>query len=69
MMPKISVNTLLPVAIATGHGDVSGQAVFLAPLGAIPNQPGSALTLILYALLGSVISAAAAPLIRALRWA
>lgn len=28
MMPKISVNTFLPVAIATGHGDVSGQAVF-----------------------------------------
>lgn len=40
-----------------------------AQLGAIPNQPGSALTLILYALLGAVTGAAAALLIRALHWA
>jgi CIC family chloride channel protein len=77
MMPEISVNTFLPVAIATGTATFLGRLFFgAAPaffvpvqLGAIPNQPGSALTLILYALLGTVTGAAAALLIRSLHWA
>ena len=77
MMPEISVNTFLPVAIATGTATFLGRLffgaapAFLVPaqLGAMPNQPGSALTLILYALLGAVTGAAAALLIRALHWA
>ncbi|CAE6692978.1 H(+)/Cl(-) exchange transporter ClcA [Paraburkholderia domus] len=77
MMPEISVNTFLPVAIATGTATFLGRLFFgaapaffvPAQLGAIPNQPGSALTLILYALLGTVTGAAAALLIRALHWA
>ncbi|MCC8400582.1 chloride channel protein [Paraburkholderia sp. MMS20-SJTN17] len=68
MMPEISVNTFLPVAIATGTATFIGRLFFgaapaffvPAQLGAIPNQPGSALTLILYALLGAVTGAAAA---------
>jgi chloride channel protein, CIC family len=77
MMPEISVNTFLPVAISTGTATFIGRLFFgVAPaffvpaqLGAIPNQPGSAFTLILYALLGAVTGAAAALLIRALHWA
>ncbi|CAB4046958.1 chloride channel protein [Paraburkholderia phenoliruptrix] len=77
MMPEISVNTFLPVAIATGTATFLGRLFFgaapaffvPAQLGAIPNQPGSALTLMLYALLGVVAGAAAALLIRALHWA
>jgi len=77
MMPEISVNTFLPVAIATGTATFVGRLFFgaapaffvPAQLGAIPNQPGSAFTLVLYALLGAVTGAAAALLIRALHWA
>ncbi|MGA7777437.1 MAG: chloride channel protein [Paraburkholderia sp.] len=77
MMPEISVNTFLPVAIATGTATFLGRLFFgaapaffvPAQLGAIPNQPGSALTLILYAVLGAVTGAAAALLIRSLHWA
>ncbi|CAB3795930.1 Voltage-gated ClC-type chloride channel ClcB [Paraburkholderia fynbosensis] len=77
MMPEISVNTFLPVAIATGTATFIGRLFFgaapaffvPAQLGAIPNQPGSAFTLILYALLGVVAGAAAALLIQALHWA
>jgi CIC family chloride channel protein len=77
MMPEISVNTFLPVAIATGTATFVGRLFFgaapaffvPAQLGAIPNEPGSALTLILYALLGIVTGAAAALLIRGLHWA
>lgn len=77
MMPEISVNTFLPVAIATGTATFIGRLFFgaapaffvPAQLGAIPNQPGSAFTLVLYALLGAVTGAAAAFLIRALHWA
>jgi CIC family chloride channel protein len=77
MMPEISVNTFLPVAIATGTATFIGRLFFgaapaffvPAQLGAIPNQLGSAFTLLLYALLGAVTGAAAALLIRALHWA
>ena len=77
MMPEISVNTFLPVALATGTATFigrlffGGEPAFLVPaqLGALPNQPGSALTMMLYALLGVITGAAAAVLIRALHWA
>ncbi|OUL79439.1 chloride channel protein [Paraburkholderia hospita] len=76
MMPEISVNTFLPVAISTGTATFIGRLFFgaapaffvPAQLGAIPNQPGSAFTLLLYALLGAVTGAAAALLVRALHW-
>ncbi|QGZ59288.1 chloride channel protein [Paraburkholderia acidiphila] len=77
MMPEISVNTFLPVALATGTATFvgrlffGGEPAFLVPaqLGALPNQPGSALTMMLYAVLGIATGAAAALLIRALHWA
>lgn len=77
MMPEISVNTFLPVALATGTATFvgrlffGGEPAFLVPaqLGALPNQPGSALTMMLYALLGAITGVAAAGLIRALHWA
>ncbi|CAB3803896.1 Voltage-gated ClC-type chloride channel ClcB [Paraburkholderia caffeinitolerans] len=77
MMPEISVNTFLPVALATGTATFvgrlffGGEPAFLVPaqLGALPNQPGSALTMMLYAVLGVITGAAAAVLIRALHWA
>ncbi|WP_434667115.1 chloride channel protein [Paraburkholderia sp. A3BS-1L] len=77
MMPEISINTFLPVALATGTATFVGrlffgvEPAFLVPaqLGALPNQPGSALTMMLYVLLGVVTGAAAAVLIRALHWA
>ena len=77
MMPEISVNTFLPVALATGTATFVGRLffgaapAFLVPaqLGALPNHPGSALTMVLYAVLGVVTGAAAALLIRALHWA
>lgn len=77
MMPEISVNTFLPVAIATGTATFIGRLYFgaapaffvPAQLGAIPNEPSSALTLALYALLGVIAGGAAALLIHALHWA
>ncbi len=76
MLPEISVNTFLPVAVATGTATFIGrlffgtQPAFSVPsnLAAIPNEPGSALTLVLYALLGAIIGVAAAGFIRGLHW-
>lgn len=77
MMPEISVNTFLPVALATGTATFLGRLFFgaapaffvPAQLGAIPNEPGGVLTLVLYALLGALTGAAAALMIRSLHWA
>jgi CIC family chloride channel protein len=77
MMPEISVNTFLPVALATGTATFLGRLFFgaapaffvPAQLGAISNEPGGVLTLVLYALLGAITGAAAALLIRSLHWA
>lgn len=77
MMPEISVNTFLPVALATGTATFLGRLFFgaapaffvPAQLGAIPNEPGGVLTLIFYAVLGALTGAAAALLIRSLHWA
>ncbi|CAB3962533.1 chloride channel protein [Burkholderia aenigmatica] len=70
MMPEISVNTFLPVALATGTATFVGRLffgsapAFLVPaqLGAIPDRPGSVLTLLLYAVLGIVTGTGAAML-------
>ena len=77
MMPEISVNTFLPVALATGTATFVGRLffgsapAFLVPaqLGAIPDRPGSVLTLVLYAVLGIVTGAGAALLTHGLHYA
>jgi len=76
MLPEISVNTFLPVAVATGTATFIGrlffgsQPAFSVPLNlaALPNSPSSALTLLLYALLGGVVGIAAALFVRGLHW-
>jgi CIC family chloride channel protein len=76
MLPEISVNTFLPVAVATGTATFVGrlffgsQPAFSVPanLAAIPNAPSSVLTLALYALLGAVVGLSAAGFIRGLHW-
>ncbi|MBW4025125.1 MAG: chloride channel protein [Proteobacteria bacterium] len=76
MLPEISVNTFLPVALATGTATFIGrlffgsQPAFNVPLNlaAIPNAPSSAVTLVLYAVLGAITGIAAAGFIRGLHW-
>jgi chloride channel protein, CIC family len=76
MLPEISVNTFLPVAVATGTATFIGrlffgsQPAFSVPidLAALPNSPSSALILVLYALLGGVVGVAAAGFVRGLHW-
>ena len=74
MLPEISVNSFLPVALATGTATFVGRLFFgndpaflvprnLMPLGV---QAGSVATLLLYAILGIVIGIAAAAFIRVL---
>ncbi len=77
MLPEVSVNTFLPVALATGCATFIGRLYFgEAPaftvpeqLAALPNAPGSALTLVLYGVLGCLIGVAAALFVRSLHWA
>ncbi|MBN3802164.1 chloride channel protein [Paraburkholderia sp. Ac-20336] len=77
MMPEISAGTFLPVALSTGTATFVGRLffggapAFLVPLrlGALDNHPDSALTLLLYAVLGIGAGVAAALLIRGLHWA
>ncbi len=77
MMPEISVNTFLPVAIATGIATFVGriffgaQPAFLVPanLGTLPAAPSGAALLLLFAALGVVIGLAAALFVRTLHWA
>jgi CIC family chloride channel protein len=75
MLPEISVNTFLPVAVATGTATFIGrlffgdQPAFSVPhLAAIPNDVSTAVTLILYAVLGALTGVAAAGFIRGLHW-
>jgi CIC family chloride channel protein len=76
MLPEISVNTFLPVAVATGTATFIGRLFFgsqpafsvPASLAAIPNEPSSVLTLALYALLGAVVGLSAAGFIHGLHW-
>ena len=77
MLPEISVDTFLPVAIATGSATFIGRLFFGAEpaftvpvsLASLPNEPSSVLTLLLYVALGAIIGVAAALFIRALHWA
>ncbi len=77
MMPEVSVNTFLPVALATGSATFIGrlffgsQPAFTVPgqLAALPTGSGVAVTLlVLYAVLGAIMGAAAALFVRSLQW-
>ena len=74
MLPEVSVNTFLPVALATGSATFVGrlffgsQPAFEVPvqLAALPNAASSAVTLVLYAALGAITGVAAAGFVRGL---
>ncbi len=74
MLPEISVNSFLPVALATGTATFVGRLFFgSAPAFLVPGnlmplgiQAASVETLLLYAMLGIVIGVAAAAFIRVL---
>jgi CIC family chloride channel protein len=76
MLPEISVNTFLPVAIATATATFIGRLFFGASpafdiptnLSSLPVSPGGALILVLYVVLGVAIGAAAALFVRSLHW-
>jgi CIC family chloride channel protein len=76
MLPEISVNTFLPVAIATGTATFIGRLFFgarpafdiPANLASLPVASGGALLLVLYAVLGALIGVAAALFVRGLHW-
>jgi CIC family chloride channel protein len=76
MMPEISVNTFLPVALATGTATFVGRLFFGAQpafnipagLSPLPAEPSSALVLLLYVVLGAVVGVAAAVFVRSLHW-
>ncbi|OYV26838.1 MAG: chloride channel protein [Acidocella sp. 20-63-7] len=76
MLPEVSVNTFLPVALATGTATFIGrlffgsEPAFSVPinLAAIPNSPSSVVTLALYALLGAIVGVGAAGFVRTLHW-
>jgi chloride channel protein, CIC family len=77
MMPEVSVNTFLPVALATGSATFIGRLVFGSQpaftvpveLATLPNRASSVVTLLLYALLGIIVGVAAALFVRSLSWA
>jgi CIC family chloride channel protein len=73
MLPEFSVSTFLPVAIATGAATFVGrwffgpQPAFLVPsMQPLNADPGAALQMLLYTLLGALTGAAAAGFIRVL---
>ncbi len=76
MLPEVSVDTFLPVAIATGTATFIGryffgdQPAFVIPAG-IASVPGSALGILvlsLYAMLGGLAGGAAAAFVKVLHW-
>jgi CIC family chloride channel protein len=77
MLPEISVNTFLPVAISTGVATFAGRLFFGARpafdipgnLASLPVSQGGALILLLYVALGVGVGAAAALFVRSLHWA
>ncbi len=76
MLPEISVDTFLPVAIATGTATFVGRWFFgdspafrVPPLEALPIDSRALLVLLLFAVLGAITGAAAAGFIRALHLA
>ena len=76
MLPEISVNTFLPVAVATGTATYIGRLFFGAEpafsvpnnLTPIPNDLSTVVILLLYAVLGALTGVAAAGFIRGLHW-
>ena len=75
MLPEISVNTFLPVAVATGMATFIGRLFFgdapafrVPPLAPLPNHLATGATLLLYVVLGAAIGVAAAVFIRGLHW-
>jgi len=76
MLPEISVNTFLPVAIATGTATFIGRMFFgsrpafdiPANLSSLPVTPGGVVILLLYVALGIAVGAAAALFVRSLHW-
>jgi chloride channel protein, CIC family len=74
MLPEVSVNTFLPVAVATGTATYIGRLFFGAhpsfqvpAIVALPGDPAAAaLIIVLYLVLGSVTGSAAAGFIRIL---
>jgi CIC family chloride channel protein len=76
MLPKVSVSTFLPVAIATGAATFVGrwffgqQPAFIVPqLEPLTADAGAAVLLVLYAMLGGVTGVASAGFIRGLHLA
>ena len=74
MLPEVSVNTFLPIAVATGTATFIGRIFFgthpsfqVPPIVALPPEPGwAALIIVLYIVLGGVIGVAAAAYTRGL---
>jgi len=73
MLPEVSVDTFLPVAIATGAATFVGRWAFgdqpafqVPPLQALGTDPGALVVLVLFAALGVLTGAAAAGFIRGL---
>ena len=76
MMPEVSVATFLPTAIATGTATFVGRlffgsqpAFFVPPVTPLPADATTALTLVLYAVLGIIVGVAATAFIRGLHLA
>jgi len=75
MMPEVSVDTFLPVAIATGAATFVGRwalgdspAFRVPPFQALSTEPSALVILALFAVLGAVTGVAAAGFIRGLHW-
>ena len=73
MMPEVSVDTFLPVAIATGAATFVGRWFFgdapafqVPPIQALNTDPSALIVLALFAVLGALTGAAAAGFIRGL---
>ena len=74
MLPEVSVNTFLPVAVATGTATFIGRIFFgthpsfqVPPILALPAEPGWAgVILLLYIVLGGIVGVAAAAYTRGL---
>jgi CIC family chloride channel protein len=73
MLPEVSVETFLPVAVATGAATFVGRWFFgdtpafhVPPLQALASDPSAILVLVLFAVLGALTGVAAAGFIRAL---
>jgi chloride channel protein, CIC family len=74
MLPEVSVNTFLPVAVATGTATFIGRIFFgthpsfqVPPIIALPPEPGwAALIIMLYIVLGLIVGVAAAGYVRGL---